>query len=524
MVNTIYSYIAKNGRDFFKGFKPQNFVNKNPFTEGISPDFFIVNILLFHNNATFDCRTLAFGETNICSPKETPRFIGYNIGKITVYPKMNINQEPNPFNFANGISLVTDVKGYNFLTCFNEKLLSFKFYLKPFQPSLWITMLVNAMILATILKIYAGYSPYFVKNKLACLNFSPYFLIFATFFEESFNVPSKIMKSGIIRIVFGLWTLIIIIFTNSYLGIAITDLNLPLPSKKFELFEDIACLLNFDKVNDRLDALKIWNRINAFYWENRTILYNNSLLLKNAHSPDCFSLLSPATGAYGNDGSLWYWKYKFFKLLDFNMYPYIWYTKGKYVKNKLRLAISLIQPRHRFSPKKSETFLVNTSYLATLWMPSVVEEEIVECGKSAFVDEENQINQLHLYLTRQYKSLTFQKGENIIMEMTVGWSFTNFGSSKLPQTFKLLMEFVIFQKIRKFHDESTSKERIIGTRKIQQTLKFKFEIPQPMNMNGSIKTIFIIWVVFLLFSCNFIILEWRKHIFNSIQKYFKYLY
>lgn len=98
--------------------------------------------------------------------------------------------------------------GFQFLTCYYEPYLSFRFYADPFQPDLWIGLLICICVITIIVSTYVHYS------KLENVTFSPWLYVLSSLVEESYTVPTAIDKFAIFRYIFGLWSLMSVVLTN----------------------------------------------------------------------------------------------------------------------------------------------------------------------------------------------------------------------------------------------------------------------------------------------------------------------
>lgn len=132
-----------------------------------------------------------------------------------------------------GLPLITRNTGYQYLTCYRERHISFEIYLAPFKPLLWLTLLITLLLMIILTLVYQHYG--------AKSSFSGWIFILATIFEETGHVPNKIARLTPFRLTFGLWCLMSVVLTNCYNGLMISDLNAPLPSFKARTFNDLVC-------------------------------------------------------------------------------------------------------------------------------------------------------------------------------------------------------------------------------------------------------------------------------------------
>lgn len=97
------------------------------------------------------------------------------------------------------------MQGTQFMTCYEEQFVSFEFYLTPFQSELWLGIGLTIIGVVTAISLY---------SRMNDITFSPWLLVLGTLFDEFSYVPGKMEKTTFHRLVFGVWSLIAILFTN----------------------------------------------------------------------------------------------------------------------------------------------------------------------------------------------------------------------------------------------------------------------------------------------------------------------
>ncbi|OXA49805.1 hypothetical protein Fcan01_16006 [Folsomia candida] len=134
---------------------------------------------------------------------------------------------------------LTDHDGFSFLTCYSRQAdLSFKAFLQPFQPPLWIGLITTTFCLAVYLVLILRFK--FGQTYPSALSFSQFFIV-STLFEKPIPVVSSQVRDSIqFRLVVGVWLVLFVNFTNSYLSLSITSLSAPLGTKSVTLLAHTA--------------------------------------------------------------------------------------------------------------------------------------------------------------------------------------------------------------------------------------------------------------------------------------------
>lgn len=97
------------------------------------------------------------------------------------------------------------------------------------------------------------------------------------------------------------------------------------------------------------------------------------------------------------------------------------------------------------------------------------EQELVQCGKSAFIGDNAEINRWQRYLGTTYKSTKFYVGRNPIPIFLLGWNFNVYAGTKgerIPTLFKNAMERGILQRELDLEREFVIKNRRTETSRI----------------------------------------------------------
>ncbi|OXA47823.1 hypothetical protein Fcan01_17120 [Folsomia candida] len=337
----------------------------------------------------------------------------------------SISDLDDPFLKPGSMNIVaTSFSGFEFLTCYSPKSLDFMFYFKPFQPSLWLTIVLALVLMGCVTSVFVKY---YIRGKIT---FSCWVYLTATCFEETSSVPSAIANKYYFRLTLGVWALVSTFLTNCYSGLMITDLNSPLPGAIFERFEDLQC-------SDH-DEQKLPTPINRVsmdeYKANHTQLRKTNF--------EILVFLSPIEigdfGVHLSFLALLLTEYRRFRdevKTYFNTYA---------LSRESRILLQLFNPKHGIFPiglnSHKEVNLIKYQHL--------VEADVVDCrSKTAFVARSPLLEEEYRYLSKTYFWLDFRKGKHVLYAMPQGYAFQNEGKSKVPVYFRSVFESGIYNRL-----------------------------------------------------------------------------
>jgi hypothetical protein len=124
---------------------------------------------------------------------------------------------------------------------------------------------------------------------------------------------------------------------------------------------------------------------------------------------------------------------------------------------------------------------------------SVIEAELVDCGKSAFVGEESVVTAELDYLKNNYERRPFQRGSVGYAGIFSGWAFEQPGHSPMPRVFRQILEGGILGLLVKYNRMTRYFQRKEGTSQILRGKLMKLSSVTALGLDGSIQTIFILW-------------------------------
>ncbi|OXA48746.1 hypothetical protein Fcan01_16318 [Folsomia candida] len=381
--------------------------------------------------------------------------------------------------------------GYQFLSCFKETFISFKFYVFPFQKEVWVTLFVS--IVTVVTSIYLYIKLFTGERKIS---FCPWLFILSTLFEEPPAISDKKLEAHFIfRFVLGSWCLVSVILTNCYNGLMITDLNAPLGSVQPKSFRDLICWQNGQlgghqnrkELEEYVDpSLLTWYSLAVTAHTNQYSLDENYTNFRNPYvSKDCFKLLSPAQEHLS-------YRVPYFQFVSFLLTEY---SKSRESSHSFKnndvispatelLYLNLLHPRQGQFPG-------GLDYSKNQYLPDDVnrkiETEIVDCSqKNVFVTSDEDFHVQYKFLKENYFSKEFYTGKDVLDSKLVALVFFKEGYSKVPRYSEGLVETGIYARIEEEIETRQVLDRIRGKKRVIE------DETKPFGLNGAIFTLFIL--------------------------------
>ncbi|OXA38616.1 Glutamate receptor U1 [Folsomia candida] len=386
--------------------------------------------------------------------------------------------------------------GFQFLTCYAESYLSFRFYVDPFQPDLWIGLGICLFVITAIISLYVRYA------KVENVSFSPWLFVLSTLLEEAHPVPIKIDKLTIFRYIFGIWSLMSVILTNCYNGLMISKLNSPLNNVIPETFADLLCedgAIHSSAYYNSSDFLHNWreklkiNLISSYFEGVRFYEFyqNKSFVdLQNRNdSNNCYKLLSTPFILPGID--VIGFKFLTYVTKELDGYRPWHQPSSEWVPllewPHLAGMLQLLNPRHSHFPKGID---YSRKDLNLTYMQRKIETEIVDCSRKAVLIAQSDLLQFEYdFLTLNYHKNEFHKGKEILNPLPKGFVFKREGFSKVPKYYIILIETGIYARI-----EQELGYRAVLDRKPAISLS-KDDSSFSLGLNGGVVTIFVLYGV-----------------------------
>jgi hypothetical protein len=416
------------------------------------------------------------------------------------------------------------VEGQKFLTCYHEEMISFRFYVDPFFANLWVTLALTSFLIAVLLHVFI------VKfHKSMVGTFSPYFFIISTITDDNSGMPRELGREPVIRIGLGPWFLMTVVIVNAYVGLVITGLTSPLPLVSVDSFGELTKMhFNPEQIARNL----IWSRNMHADFDTTIVMEGEKLFDINRtreFDPDLdfkiYSSLNEAEFEYilayalqdniFNQSSNTIFEellvsyQAFAKFLLNCMLKYVVLEEELYAemtivnystelrREKLKNAtvlgvedaviLNLNFPTHIFIPKSIKNEKWNHSFA------SAVEQEIIECGRSAYADSRSVVEMEHKYLSENYFWIKFfLSKEEIAKEMT-SWVFPGMhDTAPIVKDLKAFLVTGIYRKLEEYFLKEMYLERKIFTTQSEYYNVKSTQGKAPVSLTDSIQTAFFI--------------------------------
>lgn len=419
--------------------------------------------------------------------------------------------------------ITTGISGYKFLTCYTQSNFSLEFYTKPFQPEMWVGLFLCVGLVILVMTVWMHFK--IMKEQISA-TFSPWIYLVSSIFEESVPVPNKIEKAYFFRIILGSWSLVTVVLTNCYNGIMMEDFVSPVRQYAPEKFTDLVCGAEYEGWMRALNSYKVgtmkdseWKKIGNAIRKDRLGGWDkikNSDQIRNDVSKisgDCFRLLSRIEVDSHQP------EYEFLSfireiVLDRNNnYENIWSDKVSSDLQEILVLLHLENPKFAYVPE-SLSISENLTFL-----DSLVETEVVNCGKTVLISKSNMVQAEYEYLRRKYPNKNFYKGNQILEANQEGWVFRRAGSLKVPLYYKFLVEAGVFLRLQEEITARKVKYRISAVKAKEKILE------KGMNMSEGVTSLFYICaaiislsIICLVGECRLIILANASRIVRKIKQ------
>ncbi|OXA61990.1 hypothetical protein Fcan01_00941 [Folsomia candida] len=391
--------------------------------------------------------------------------------------------------------------GYSFLTTWAEQRLRFELYTHPFQLEVWIGLLLTLLWLWGFLR-FLGF--HILQNEKTF--FSSFLCVLSGILDDGgINVPPPVWNSVVFRTVFGLWFLISPIFTNAYVGVAVSDLSAPLPLRSIDTFQDLLHL----PCKPISSCLKELGLSFLDFGYGRYLQIRNYSDHRVFGGSKMFRILS-STSSHRSDGGV--------LRVENVMYYQITTIARVYQNQKASQLASMCKTMRMSSCNFTSIKTTYDEWILTgllspvtplqLFLPvnqtlpqdSAVEKELMVSNeaksKIAFIDTERKVDLEFEYLTKWYPNeIKVTKSKEIVGVRNLHWNIPNAGGSRLPEMFGYLLQSGIYHVLDKYstrHEYQVRRNFTKGNISGQRGTFLK-----PASLRGSIQTIFIIWAALI---------------------------
>jgi len=146
-----------------------------------------------------------------------------------------------------------------------------------------------------------------------------------------------------------------------------------------------------------------------------------------------------------------------------------------------------------------------------------IEEEIIQCNRTALVDRVSTVDNELKYLRQRYPTLPFVKSEETIYHFSRAWTFYKAKFYKLPAHFRLIVESGIYAHVKEFHDRIVHGIRIKAlSSNCTDDANVTWSKVAPLKLRDSIQTIFYMCLMVVAMALIVFLFElvyyWSKHI------------
>jgi len=443
-------------------------------------------------------------------PSDPERKIITNIFRITnytfvtsfrddvAYPMIVVNEQ-----YYTRRSYELFDRSIRIFTCHTVPVLSFYFYVSAFDIYCWVLIVLCWILLGLFLHCYLHYSQ---GNQT---KFSPWFYYLGVVIEESYNIPSKILDDKIYQISSCMWLMTGIVLTNIYISNVIAGLNAPLGGTKLETFDSLLPSENAGNITE-LDEL--YNLVLVGGLSVRYLKYFESMLKSQVAKindkqrfHDGYTFLSePLKMGFPGDDN--------FQIL--NPYTYraaheslvqIWFCyKLKLPNLECKLPLRIMSPRNKHFPSVPGSELLRNS---TNYARSAIEEELVQCKKSIYLESSKQFE--FKYMADNYPKKKFYYLKDGFRSTPHLWGFRSMSKSKIPGIFQSFLQSGIYYELHKIQIFKENLRRKAVTVDILE----RHTKPNLLDMSSSIQTVFILFCVNICLANTVLLAEiWYTNI------------
>jgi len=287
-----------------------------------------------------------------------------------------------------------------------------------------------------------------------------------------------------------------------YSSLIITELNAPLKGTRItEFSKDILCENQSHLHGENVDQLYIK------MFEGMMDSFNDS---EDWEGSDCFAVLSPPTQYQkqnflrDNQASFFYSLLSLIKEKALEVILFAGFS------TEAAFYLQFISRKQRYVPREIKA-LRNHS----MQLEAEIEAELSKCGKSIYYDSLENLNREKEYLDGHYPRKKFYKSSESILTRLVGWTTTSHVKSNFMMSLQIMFQAGLLQEIKSLGIYGAKLKRAKATIVMNRNIS-NFE---PVTLQDSISTIFVILVVLLAFSIGILLLECLTSIFKNHVKH-----
>lgn len=343
------------------------------------------------------------------------------------------------FGHENGIAMIlqshlvtTTFPGMSFFSCYLAgREISFSLYFTPYDAATWFATCSTLLLSSFILSV--GF--YLINKTIYWIE--PVLYFFGCLVDEVMELPEKWGNLLPFRLLSIPWLLVGMLISTCYLSIFITNLNSPIPGERVDTYEKISCHDTRQIVESKNSGV-LMKKTDVFLALRGDKIENftNHPVLKGLGG-FCYTVLSQFAP---RSGVMKYPRHNY-KIDIFHIE--ILYQAYKFPKDLEYLPYLMFNPRIRWYPERVK-FLENVTIPR---VNGVIEDEILECDKSAFIGESGEVEPYYDYLRRNYPKKKWYRGKNDILTSPIGFSFKVWRESRMMQYFNGFLESGIYNQI-----------------------------------------------------------------------------
>ncbi|CAG7719969.1 unnamed protein product [Allacma fusca] len=288
------------------------------------------------------------------------------------------------------------IRFYNFITCVRaEESTSIRVYLDPFDRSTWIGLLVTSLVVALVITRIA-------MTKQSAL-YDSLFLVFSILLENC-DIPSFLQKGRTTRVIVGMCFFLWIIAANSYKGKITESVTIPKGKKTLETFND---LRNFTFLSSVRTEFRMFTQSHSM-WQT---FWRQAGEIRPLEDPK-FNQNRQFLTKFGFDLCI------------------------ALIGTQIIASMGRSMPEgERFNIVRLEQVLLMVDFPREF--PNVtIEQELCKCNNSAFIDDDDKLDNFVPDFGRGEKKILF-RGKEKYLKQVVGWTFSNY-----KKTGSLLYEFI----------------------------------------------------------------------------------
>ncbi|OXA39836.1 hypothetical protein Fcan01_25339 [Folsomia candida] len=449
------------------------------------------------------------------------------------YARLGIEAEMDGIPYGR-LNEFTHHSGLQFLSCYSESYITFDFYLMPFKPQLWIAFIISMAI--TFLVLY-----FYMRRQHKRSPYSVWLSFISVLLDDSSSVPDVVGNSLFYRLVFVTWAPALLLFTNCYSGLMITELNAPLKQKRSQSFEGLIChnrhMLDLPAPSGNSTN---WAETMQFenykeYWGKMNPISDPIPRSRNPFaSANCYKLLSSSfrtpTLQHGKlvQVGTYTWHHLLLSHFKFNSgFSHLIDRKiirPNFLKNNL-LYLLLMNPIHDTIPAEMDLRRRNYSVIE---LQAMAERDAINCRrKSAFIATSESIRGEMSFLSKNYPSKEFHTGQHLVASNWYGWWFQGGGRSSksssvsaVQRNFQGLVHSGIYSRLK----IEKARNMWLWRKPVENDTIHR--PVAPLEMDGGIVTIFMLsgalisiaLVAFMIESHRY---EWKKLVISSSARFLK---